>query len=103
MKPGLPGTAEQPRLWRTKHPNNGEPSDQSKAVRCESTALHGVCQARTTISSSLYAYPPPLRSKAEQTAVENAGRPVWARVLALGRLAFVQDQVAAYFQPSLRD
>src|SRR5450631_3900696 len=31
---------------------------QSKAVRCESTALHGVCQARTTISSSLYAYPP---------------------------------------------
>jgi hypothetical protein len=57
-----------------KTPENGGTEDKRKAVRCESTALYGVCQARTTTSSSLYAYPPPWLPETGQTAVENAGR-----------------------------
>jgi hypothetical protein len=63
-------------------------NDESKAVRCESTALYRVCQARTTTSSSLNAYPPHKRIETGQTAVENCGNLVPAR-LCIGKLAMV--------------
>jgi hypothetical protein len=54
---------------------------KKKTVRCERTALYGVCQAITTTSSSLQAYPPTQPLKAWQLAVDNAGRPLGARFL----------------------
>src|ERR1700722_1441774 len=71
---GLPGTTHQPGFGGQKHPKTVERKTKRKAVRCESTALYGVCQARTTTSSSLYAYPPVGPPETGRTAVENAGR-----------------------------
>jgi hypothetical protein len=50
-------------------------NDESKAVRCESTALYRVCQARTTTSSSLNAYPPTSASKPDKRLWRTAGNP----------------------------
>ena len=57
-KTGIPGNHRTTQALAEKAPYNGGANEGIKTVRCESTAVDGVCQARTTTSSSLYAYPP---------------------------------------------
>src|ERR1700722_2207555 len=62
-------------FWNSELTKLGETNDESNAVRCESTALYRVCQARTTTSSSLNAYPPTQGRKPDKRLWRTAGTP----------------------------